>query len=116
MVDDSDSDEDDRGKDINVQVPSEGGDVRYTSAKIPIDQFEALDRVKDEYGMTWRGLLMNAQRELNSYPAQNIEPPDDDGKSQYQIINDTRKRHGLTWKGMLLFAARDLQQNDPVGT
>ncbi|WP_114578615.1 hypothetical protein [Saliphagus sp. LR7] len=99
---DSNDGEDDGMTAINLEVP--GNDrKRYVSVDMPTEQYEELDDLKSEFGLTWRGLLMHTHRELHG-----VSDGLDDEKSQYDLLNATRKRHGFTWKGMLLFAARDL--------
>lgn len=92
---------------INIEVPGED-ELRYVSVEMPPDQYEMLDDLKSEYGMTWRGLLIHSCRELTDFP----KDDDVDEMGQYELMNETRQRHGFTWKGMLLFAARDLQPED----
>lgn len=103
--DQSTPDEDDDIRAINIEVPG-ADETRYVSTKLPADQYNMLVDLKDDHGLTWRGLLMYARRELNGLP----DGADIDEVGQYQLVNETRKRHGFTWKGMLLFAARDLRK------
>lgn len=105
MADLGDSDAEQKA--INMEV--DGADrLRYVSVEMPVDQYDMLDDVKEEYGLTWRGLLIHTRRELDGF----LEGDGDDQMGQYELINETRKRHGLTWKGMLLWAARDLQSEE----
>ncbi|WP_157972373.1 hypothetical protein [Saliphagus sp. LR7] len=106
MVDHS-TGRDGKTKAINIEVPGED-QMRYVSVEMPPDQYEMLDDLKSEYGMTWRGLLMHSRRELNGLP----EGDSVDEMGQYELVNKTRQRHGLTWKGMLLFAGRDLRPEE----
>ncbi|ELY58854.1 hypothetical protein [Natronococcus jeotgali] len=100
MADDSDSTE---RKSINIEIP-DGDDTSYVSLKVPADQYDEFTRVKNDQGLTWRGLLVHAYR--------NLEAPDglDPDAGQHSKLNAVRKRNGLTWKGMLLFAVRDLKE------
>jgi hypothetical protein len=92
----------DDSKSINVEIPGENK-TRYVSVELPSGQYQRLDDLKDQHGLTWRGLLMHTHRQLNS---PNIESTD-----QYEQLNETRQWHGFTWKGMLLHAARDLEDS-----
>lgn len=106
MVEQSGEDDDETTA-INMEV--NGADqTRYVSVDMPTDQYEMLDDLKDEFGLTWRGLLVHTRRELDGLP----KGDEIDTRGQYDLVNETRKRHGLTWKGMLLWAARDLKSKD----
>ncbi|WP_255171192.1 hypothetical protein [Natrononativus amylolyticus] len=95
-------------KAINIEVP-EGDKTRYISVEMPLEQYESLDKLKDEFGMTWRGLLIHSRRQLDGVP----QPGSDEAEtSQYELLNETRQRHGFTWKGMLLFAERHLRSDN----
>jgi hypothetical protein len=96
---DDETDADEKEKAINIEVPGDDR-KRYVTVEIPMDQYECLLEIKDKHGLTWRGLLMHAQRELEYTNGPN---------GQYERLNATRKRHGFTWKGILLFAAKDLE-------
>jgi hypothetical protein len=101
MADENDSmDGEEDLKAINIEVPG-AEKKRYVSVDMPRDQYELLDDLKNRNGLTWRGLLMHAQRSLSE-----LKP--DSG--QYEQLNETRQLHGFTWKGMLLYAARDLEE------
>lgn len=103
--DDNGSDDEPK-KNLNIEIPSEDAEsgVQYAPAQLPIGQYDILDSIKEDYGLTWRGLLMVARRDLDG------EIPD--GSDQYSAINETRKYHGLTWRGMLIHAVRVLGEDE----
>ncbi|MDG5761892.1 hypothetical protein QA600_21460 [Natronococcus sp. A-GB1] len=92
----------DDSKAINIEIPGEDK-TRYVSVELPHEQYQRLDDLKDQHGLTWRGLLMHTHRQLNS--------PEIESTNQYEQLNETRQWHGFTWKGMLLHAARDLEES-----
>ncbi len=37
---------------------------KYINIKLPRDQYDQLVETKERHGMTWKGLLLHAQRDL----------------------------------------------------
>lgn len=99
-------DDADETKSLNIEIPSDSSDsgIRYAPACLPICQYEILDGIKEDYALTWRGLLMISRRDLDGGIPE--------GEDQYDAINSTRKFHGLTWRGMLIHAIRVLGEDD----
>lgn len=93
-------------KNLNIEIPSKSADsgIQYAPAELPMKQYLTLDKIKDEYGLTWRGLLMVARRDLDGEI--------DEDEDQYSAINGSRQFHGLTWRGMLIHAVRVLGEDD----
>lgn len=44
------------------------------NVKLSEDQYESLKETKKKYGMTWKGMLLHAQRELESESNCNDNP------------------------------------------
>jgi hypothetical protein len=95
----TDTDEDD-SKSVNIEIEGENK-TRYVSVEFPSEQYQHLDELKEQHGLTWRGLLMHTHRQLDT--------PEIESLDQYKQLNETRQWHGFTWKGMLLYAGRDLE-------
>ncbi|WP_394743215.1 hypothetical protein [Natronococcus roseus] len=102
MEDSNETDADEHeSKSVNIEIPGENK-TRYVSVELPHEQYQRLDDLKDQHGLTWRGLLMHTHRQLST--------PKTESTDQYGQLNETRQWHGFTWKGMLLHAARDLEE------
>jgi hypothetical protein len=103
MEDDNEADDADDSKAINIEISGENK-TRYVSVELPHEQYQRLDDLKNQHGLTWRGLLMHTHRQLDSLEVESTD--------QYEQLNEARQWHGFTWKGMLLYAARDLDKQN----
>jgi hypothetical protein len=44
-------------------------DVKNINIEVDEEQYESLKETKKRHGLTWRGMLLHAQRQLDSGPA-----------------------------------------------